>query len=244
MNKLLSYLLSPVFYLSFYLVLLVFHPLQWIAYNLAGYNAHKRTVDLMNAMLVACYHIMGTRVRFKNSWNLPSDQAILFISNHQSLFDIPALGWFLRAYKPKFVSKKELSGAFPSVGYNLNKSGAALVDRTDAVQALAEIERLGNFIHQNNYSAILFPEGNRSRTGIIKPFKYRGFARLLSCNPDALIVPIAINNAWKMQKYGKFPISFGEQVSWTVLKPIEQQGKNIEELIHAAEHSIRTEMGQ
>ncbi len=244
MNKLLSYLLSPLFYISFYLVLLVFHPVQWICYNLMGYNAHKRSVDLLNAMLVACYHIMGTRVTFKNSYNLPEGQTILFISNHQSLFDIPALIWFLRAYKPKFVSKKELAGAFPSVGYNLSTSGAALVDRTDAVQALAEIERLGNFIHKNKFSAILFPEGNRSKNGLIKPFKYRGFAKLLACNPQALIVPIAINNAWKIQKYGKFPISFGENVSWKVLEPIEQKGKNMEELIHAAENSIRTELGQ
>lgn len=244
MKKTLSYLLSPVFYLVFYLVLLVFHPVQWVCFNVFGYNAHKRAVDLLNALLVACYFIMGTRVRFDNKWPLPKDQTILFISNHQSLFDIPALIWFLRVYRPKFVSKKELAGAFPSVGYNLNKSGAALVDRNDAVQALAEIERLGIFIHANRYSAILFPEGNRSKTGIIKSFKYRGFAKLLACNPDALIVPVAINNAWKMQKYGKFPISFGEDVSWTVLKPIEQQGKNIEELVHEAELSIRTELGQ
>ncbi len=244
MKKALSYLLTPVFYFFFILVLLVFHPLQWLSFNLLGYNAHKKVVDYLNGGLVACYYLMGTRVQFTNRYNLPENRTILFISNHQSLFDIPALIWFLRDYKPKFVSKIELGKTFPSIGYNLHKSGAALVDRNDPLQALAEIERLGKFIQVNAYSAILFPEGTRSRTGVMKVFTYRGFAKLIECNPTALIVPVAINNAWKIQKYGSFPLSFGEDLSWTILEPLEQTGKTMGEVVKYAEEAIRRELGQ
>lgn len=244
MKKVLSYLLTPFFYVAFYLVLLIFHPIQWICYNFFGYDVHKKSVDFLNGALVACYFIMGTKVSFINKQHLPQGRTILFISNHQSLFDIPTMIWFLRKYKPKFVSKIELGKTFPSIGYNLHKSGAALVDRTDALQALAEIERLGKFIHEKSYSAILFPEGTRSRTGIMKTFTYRGFAKLIECNPTALIVPVAIENAWKMQKYGTFPLSFGEQITWTVLSALEQEGKSIEEIVSLAESAIRKQLRQ
>lgn len=244
MKKVLSYFLTPFFYVAFYLVLLFFHPIQWICYTIFGYDIHKKSVDYLNGALVACYAIMGTRVSFINKQNLPQSRTILFISNHQSLFDIPTMIWFLRKYKPKFVSKIELGKTFPSIGYNLHKSGAALVDRNDAIQALAEIERLGKFINEKSYSAILFPEGTRSRTGIMKTFTYRGFAKLIECNPTALIVPVAIENAWKMQKYGTFPLSFGEHISWTVLSPLEQEGKSIEEIVRLAESAIRKQLGQ
>lgn len=244
MKKVLSYLLTPIFYSCFYLVLLIFHPVQWFCFNVFGYDMHKKAVDLLNGGLVACYYIMGTGVNFKGVEKIPAGRSILFISNHQSLFDIPAMIWFLRKFKPKFVSKIELGKTFPSIGYNLHKSGAALVDRNDPVQALNEIERLGKFIHDNAYSAILFPEGTRSRTGIMKTFTYRGFAKLIDCNPNALIVPIAINNAWKMQKYGTFPLSFGENISWQVLTPLEQEGKTTEEIVRLAEAAIRKELGQ
>ena len=116
--------------------------------------------------------------------------------------------------------------------------------RTDALQALAEIERLGKFINEKSYSAILFPEGTRSRTGIMKTFTYRGFAKLIECNPTALIVPVAIENAWKMQKYGTFPLSFGEHITWTVLSALEQEGKSIEEIVSLAESAIRKQLRQ
>ena len=244
MKKVLSYLLTPFFFVAFYLVLLVFHPVQWICYTVFGYNTHKKSVDLLNGALVACYFIMGTRVSFVNKQDLAQGRTILFISNHQSLFDIPTMIWFLRKYNPKFVSKIELGKTFPSIGYNLHKSGAALVDRNDTLQALAEIERLGKFINEKSYSAILFPEGTRSRTGTMKTFTYRGFAKLIECNPMALIVPVAIDNAWKMQKYGKFPLSFGEHISLTVLSPLEQEGKSTEEVIRLSELAIRQQLGQ
>ncbi len=160
------------------------------------------------------------------------------------MFDIPGLIWYLRDYSPKFVSKKELGIGIPSISYNLKKSGAAIIDRAKPEQALAEIERLGKFAAKNIYSVALFPEGTRSKTGILKPFAVKGFAKFLENMPEAWVVPVAIHNSWRFAQYGNFPISFGEKIIWNVLDPIEQKGRTASELLSLAEKSIRADLGQ
>jgi len=240
----LSYLLTPLFYLVFGLVLLVFQPVQWIAWNLGGYGAHERVVHYLNGALVATYALLGTRVIFINRHYLPQNKTILFIANHQSMLDIPALHWFLKEHHPKFISKKELAGVWPSIGYNLRKSGAALIDRSNTEQALGEIERLGRLMNQKHYSAILFPEGTRSRNGVLKPFAFKGFAKILATNPDALVVPVCIENSWRIFRKGRFPLSAGETMRFTVLDTLEPGTRSISELIHIAEEEIRQQLGQ
>jgi 1-acyl-sn-glycerol-3-phosphate acyltransferase len=186
---------------------------------------------------------MGTRLEFNNPFSLPKGVPIIFVSNHQSMFDIPGLIWYLRNYSPKFVSKKELGVGIPSISYNLKKSGAALIDRNKPDQALKEIERLGLFAQKNKYSIALFPEGNRSKTGILKPFKLRGFSKFLECMPQALIVPLAIHSSWKLTRFGYFPISFGENVKWNVLKPISLQG-DASYILDLVEAAIRKDLDQ
>jgi 1-acyl-sn-glycerol-3-phosphate acyltransferase len=62
--------------------------------------------------------------------------------------------------------------------------------------------------------------------------------------PNALIVPVVVENSWKVVQYGAFPLSFGERLKWTVLAPIDTQGKNAEEITREAEHAIRTALWQ
>ncbi len=246
MKKILSYLLSPFFYIYFGLILLVFQPVQWICYNVFGYNTHKKAVDFLNFFLLSSYYVMGTRIIFRNTYKLPENRSIIFVSNHQSMFDISGFIWFLRHQNPKFISKRELATGIPipSISYNLKKSGAALIDRSNPRSALQEIERMGKFLNEHQYSAVLFPEGTRSRDGNLKPFAIRGFLKLMDSVSGALIVPVVIENAWKMTRYGMFPISFGERVSWTVLEPIEPGNRKMDELLRLSEIAIRKQLKQ
>ena len=95
---------------------------------------------------------------------------------------------------------------------------------------------------KNNWSAIIFPEGTRSRDGQIKPFAVGGVATLLKKAPNALLVPIAINGSWKIVQYGKFPLSFGEKMSITVLDPIEPGGRPLEDVVLEAENAIKAKV--
>lgn len=239
MNKLLGYIFTPVHYLIFGLLLCVFHPIQWISLKLGGIEAHKRSVDIMNLFLLGTYFIMGSRIKFTNEHALSLHRPIIFIANHQSMYDIPPLIWFLRQYHAKFISKIELTRGIPGISINLKYGGGANIDRKDSKQAVAEILKLGKRMNDNKWSAVIFPEGTRSRNGKLKEFAVGGIATLLKKCPDAQIVPVAIQGSWKFVRFGTFPLSFGEKLSWTVLKPIEKSGKPLEEIVLMAENAIK-----
>ena len=244
MKKLLGFIFTPIHYIYWAVILLIFHPIQWISLKLGGYAAHKRSVDVLNFFLVLSYYLIGASVRFTNQKALPEGRPIIFIANHQSLYDIPPLIWFLRKYHAKFISKIELTRGIPSISFNLKYGGGANIDRKDSKQAIAEILKLSQRMKQNNWSTVIFPEGTRSRTGNLKPFAVGGIATILKKVPGAQVVPVAIDNAWKMVQYGKYPLSFGESPSWTVLDPIEPGTLNAEEVVLKAEQAIRKHLGQ
>lgn len=234
MQKLLAYPLSILYLLFFGLTLLVFHPMQWLCFNLFGYNAHRMSVALLNLCLMRCTHLLGTRYSFNNPHDIPVDKPIIIVLNHQSLHDISPIIWFMRKHHPKFVSKQELGKGIPSVSYNLRHGGSVLIDREDKKQSLREISKLGKYIETHQRSAVIFPEGTRSITGHPQPFKVTGLKLLMKNAPSALIVPISINNSWKMLKYGKFPNGIGNHITFDVHKPIPVAG-DFDEIIAKTE---------
>jgi 1-acyl-sn-glycerol-3-phosphate acyltransferase len=237
MRKLLAYPLTIIYFIFFGLCLLIFHPVQWACLNIFGYDAHRASVALLNLCLLRCTHILGTTYSFNNPYDLPTDRPLIIVANHQSMNDIPPLIWYLRKHHPKFVSKKELGKGIPSVSYNLRHGGSVLIDRNDSKQAITEIGKLGKYIETNRRSAVIFPEGTRSRTGHPKPFKTIGLKLLMKNAPSALIVPISINNSWKMLRYGKFPYGIGNHLGFEVNRPIENRG-DPDTILAAVEKSV------
>lgn len=239
MNKILGYILTPIHYLFFGILLLIFHPIQWICLKIGGQNAHKHSVDILNFLLLGSYYLLGSRISFKNPYQLPLNRPIIFIANHQSMYDIPALIWFLRRYHAKFISKIELTKGIPSISFNLKYGGGANIDRKDSKQAIAEILKLADRMKKNNWSTVIFPEGTRAKNGQMKAFNAGGIATLLKKVPNALIVPIAIDGSWRLVQFGKFPLSAFERISWEVLKPIEPENKTIDEIVEESEKAIK-----
>lgn len=241
MQKVLSYLITPIFFIAFGTCLLVFHPIQWLGFRLFGYNGLKKTVSILNWCLMRSTNILGTSYTFSNSYTIPTGRALVIVTNHQSMYDIPPIIWHMRKYHPKFVSKKELGKGIPSVSFNLVHGGSVLIDRNDGKGALMEIAKLGSYIENNNRSAVIFPEGTRSRDGHPKPFKPMGLKMLLKKAPSALIIPISINNSWKLVRYGKFPMGLGAKVSFKIHEPIENIG-NVEQLITQIEAAVNSDI--
>lgn len=242
MNTFFGYILTPLHYIYFGLMLLIFHPIQWLCLKLGGYHAHKKSVDILNWFLTSSYYLLGNTVRFMNSKNLPLNRPIIFIANHQSMYDIPPLIYFLRKYHAKFISKIELASGIPSISFNLKHGGAANIDRSDPKQSIGEILKLAKNMKEKNWSTVIFPEGTRSKTGVMKPFAVGGIATILKKVPDALIVPIAINNSWKMVKHGSYPLGSFIAMRWEVLDPINQKELTAEEAVKAAEEAIRAKV--
>lgn len=224
----------------FFVILLIFHPLQWIGLNVFGGKGHQTVVNYLNWFLVKSLLVLGVRIKVTNNYKLPENTTLLFVSNHQSMFDIPPVIWHFRKYWPKFVSKKELGKGIPSVSYNLRHGGAALIDRKDGKQALTELAKFAKRIKENTWSAVIFPEGTRSRTGKPKTFAPNGLKMLVKYNPEAYIVPLSINNSWKVFKYGKFPLGIGSPISITTHEPVKVDSLPFDELLQKVETTVKS----
>jgi 1-acyl-sn-glycerol-3-phosphate acyltransferase len=238
MEKLLSYPISVVYYLCFGLCLVVFHPIQWVCFNVFGYHAHKKSVDYLNFFLVRCTNILGTSYTFKNRELIPENVPVIFVANHQSLYDIVGIIWYLRKHHAKFVSKKELGNGIPSVSYNLRHGGSILIDRKDPKQAIPLIKGLSEYIEINKRSAVIFPEGTRSKYGKPKEFAQSGLKILCKYAPSAFVVPISINNSWKMVKFGVFPMGLGNKLEFIIHEPIAVKDYKFEEIMNITEEKI------
>ena len=238
MQKLISYPISVIYYLCFGLTLVIFHPIQWICLNVFGYQAHKKSVDYLNLFLVRCTNILGTTYSVKNKEVIPNNVPIIFVANHQSLYDIIGIIWYLRRFHAKFVSKKELGKGIPSVSYNLRHGGSVLIDRKDPKQALPVIKGLGEYIEKNKRSAVIFPEGTRSKTGKPKEFAQSGLKILCKYAPNAYIVPISINNSWKMVKFGAFPMGLGNKLEFIIHEPMAVKDYSFEEIMQKTESAV------
>ncbi|QED38574.1 1-acyl-sn-glycerol-3-phosphate acyltransferase [Antarcticibacterium arcticum] len=242
MKKILAYPLSVISYFFFFLTLVVFHGIQWVALKVGGYQAHKKSVDIFNFFLMRCLNILGTRFTVDNPYNIPTDQSCIFVANHQGIYDIPPIIWYMRKHHPKFVSKKELGKGVPGISFNLRHGGSALIDRKNPKQAVEEILRFSKYLNATNRSAVIFPEGTRSRTGKPKEFAKTGMQILFKKMPTALIVPITINNSWKLFEYGQFPLGIGVHIKLKVHEPIPANSNDPESLIALVERTITADI--
>ena len=224
--------------MCFGLCLVIFHPIQWICFNVFGYQAHKKSVDYLNFFLVKCTNILGTTYRFENLNSIPKNVPLIVVANHQSMYDIIAIIWYMRRYHCKFVSKKELGSGIPSVSYNLRHGGSVLIDRKDPKQAIPTIKGLSEYIEKNTRSAVIFPEGTRSKTGKPKEFAQSGLKILCKYAPSAYVVPISINNSWKMVRFGAFPMGLGNRLTFTIHEPMAVKDYAFEELIQKTEAAV------
>lgn len=244
MEKIISYPLSILYAIVFLFWLIIFHSIQLVCYHIFGYSAHKKSVAILNFFLLRTSHILGTTYTITGREKLPANQPLVLICNHQSMHDIIPIIWFLRKVHPKFISKKELGKGIPSVSLNLRIGGSALIDRKDGKQALAEIKKVGQYINTNKYSVVIFPEGTRSKTGKPKEFATNGLKMLYKFAPDSYFVPISINNSWKMNKFGSFPLGLGTNITLEIHEPLKVSDYSFDEIFEKTENIIKSHIKQ
>ena len=124
--------------------------------------------------------------------NLPNGP-VIFMSNHQSNFDILSL---LAAMPRQFywIAKKELF-EIPIFGHSMRRSGYIPLDRGDGRKALQSIDTTAATIHQGK-SVVLFPEGTRTPDGNLLPFKRGGF--ILARKAAVPVIPVTINGSGRI----------------------------------------------
>ena len=238
LKNILAYPLTVLHYIFFGLLLLVFHPIQVFAYHVLGKRAHRQTVIWLNMCLTFSLVFLFSRVKFINKHKIPENVPLIIVANHQSTYDIPPIYWYLRKTLPNFVSKIELGKGIPSVSYNLRKGNSVLINRKDSRQSLQTLMEFGDKVEREKLTAVIFPEGTRSRTGEPKPFRPNGLKMMVKKTPSSYIVPLSINNSWKLVEKGAFPLGIGVKVIMEVHEPIKSDSMPFTELFEKTQETV------
>ena len=162
--------------------------------------------------------LSGIKFRISGREHIPPDRAVVFCSNHQSNVDPPVL---FEALHPRthILYKAELN-ALPLLARAFQVGGFIPVERRNKEAAMRSIEAGAASIRSGN-SFLIFPEGTRSKTAELLPFKKGGF--IMAIKAGAPILPVAVQGGdAAMQKGSKIirPVT----VSIRVGEPIETRG--------------------
>jgi 1-acyl-sn-glycerol-3-phosphate acyltransferase len=138
--------------------------------------------------------------------NFDPSGTYVFVSNHSSQYDIPAVQ-YAAPLKVSIIYKKELE-KIPLFGWQLMVSPYIAVNRKNPEESFRSIEKARELMKNKNISVLLFAEGTRSKTGEIQPFKRGAF--YLASRTGFPIIPVTINGAAKILPKGTFRINKGE----------------------------------
>ncbi len=187
--------------------------------------------------LMATFSILGTKVIVERDPAIRPNTGYVIISNHQSLIDIVMIGGLLFTNYPKYVAKAELGKWIPSVSLNLKHGGNALIDRGDRSQSIRAIIAMAKRAQDRNVSVVIFPEGTRSRTGELGPFRPAGSAALLKAADRLPVIPTAIGGSWRLHRLWPAPV--GETVHVRFGAPIARSPGDHEALLEASHAFIQ-----
>src|SRR5262249_43367018 len=141
---------------------------------------------------------------------------------------------------PKYVSKRSLAKWIPSISYNLRRGGHALIDRGDPEQAVGAIEALAAQVLARRVSAMIFPQGTRRRRGEMGKFRPRGTLALLAAAPEVEVVPVCIDQSWRILQNNLLPAPFGVRVHVWIGDPIQRRpGEDHQAMLETVENEIR-----
>lgn len=199
------------------LATLTFGPLA-IVIGLLGYEGAAFTA-MSRAWCRWILWASGTTVYVQGMEHIRRDRPQVFVSNHQSWYDVFAIGGTIPKHF-RFVAKKELA-SIPLFGLAWRLAGHISIDRSDRNAAIESLHRAGELLRRDNGAVIMFPEGTRSRTGELLPFKKGAF--MLALGMDVEIVPtmcvgtrdIMGKGDWRVHR-GPIILRFGEPVDTTV----------------------------
>ena len=155
----------------------------------------------------------GVRVQIRGLDRLEPGRTYVFAANHQSIYDIPVIFTSL-PYQLRIIAKDSL-GSFPFLGWHLARTGHLLVDRRKPDPR--SVFAWANALTGKGLSLIVFPEGTRSATGFVAPFK--GGSLYPAVHAGLPIVPISIAGSRHVMRKNRLMTCPGE-VELTIHEPI------------------------
>jgi len=178
----------------------------------------------------------GVKLKTYGNLNVEKSPGKIYVSNHESHFDPPALA--LACPHPLyFIAKKELKYV-PFIGWYIWLSGMIFIDRKSKSKAQASIKKASEQV-KNGKNIISFSEGTRTKTGELMIFKRGAFKMAKENNLE--IVPLAVSGSREVLASGSWHIKPGliKVMIGDVIRAEEFKDLSVEEL--AAETRSRVE---
>jgi 1-acyl-sn-glycerol-3-phosphate acyltransferase len=167
--------------------------------------------------------ISGIRYRVVGRERIPGDRAVVFCANHQSNVDPPVL--FRALHRRLHILFKAELRKIPVLGYAFEVGGFVAVARDNRAASMASIEQAARSIQSGN-SFLIFPEGTRSKTNELLPFKKGGF--IMALKAQAPIVPVAVTGGRAAMRKGSAIIR-PVTVTVRVGEPVETAGLTLQD---------------
>jgi len=165
----------------------------------------------------------GVKVTVRGVEHIPLDTPVVYVSNHQSWFDILAIEAMLPG-TVRFVSKKELAKV-PVLGAAMRRAGHIFIDRHNRARALGAYEDAAVVVRER-MSAVVFAEGTRSRTGELLPFKKGPFVFAIAAQVP--LVPLYCAGTFEILPKGSIRVR-PKPVTIYVGEPIPTAGLDYED---------------
>ncbi len=231
-----------IFLDAFILILSVFYSLLGIVISLFDRTGGKSVhfwvaVPWAKAILWGC----GVKVDVSGQENVDPGRPRIYMSSHQSYFDIFAL----LSHLPvdfKFILKRELMN-IPLLGPAMKGAGYIPIDRGDPRKAIKSMNEAAERM-RNGASVLIFPEGTRSSDGRLQPFKSGGFHLALKSGCE--IVPVGIAGSYRIVPKGSFRVNKGS-FTLRIGRPISTVGyskRQTEHLMGEVRKAMLALMGQ
>lgn len=207
-----------LFWLKASIIVLITIPMAIITALLLPFNYKGKIYHFMakiwSRIILAIFNI---KVKTSGLENIAEKRNYIYISNHASAMDIPALICAIPD-QIRFLAKQEL-GKIPLWGWLLKHGGYILIDRKNPKRAIKSIQKAIEKI-KNGVSVLVFAEGTRSIDGKLLPFKRGGF--MLAIKSNTPIVPVTILGSHKIMQKHKLEINPG-MIEILIDKPIQTE---------------------
>lgn len=169
-------------------------------------------------------------------------EPLIVMSNHQSLYDIPVIYCSVPG-RVRMVAKKELF-AVPLWGRAMRIAGMICLDRNDRTKAIESLNE-GTSLLRHGTRVWIAPEGTRSKTGDLGPFKSGGFRMALDTGHR--ILPVALDGTRQVLPVRTLVVQCGKRVDVAILPPIDPKAYGVDrrkDLMRDVRKAIAEALGQ